>query len=201
MMEKDRRPSPFSPATAAEGPEVAAIHAGGCGSCTGFGVTMRLGNENRSDSYSKYSSRHMPTTILMASAQSERDCSRSTWNAACSIGVERPVPHSTRPLDRMSTEATFSAIRCGGVNPNGVRVTPKPNRICSVICDSAPNSVSGAGQCDLPSRKWCSTAQTVLKPRLSPSLICSIASRYARCSASRWPYGCGLSHGLGASIS
>ena len=78
--------------------EVAAIQHGGWGSWYGFGVTMRFGNEKVSLSYSKYSSRHMPQMISMASRHSSRLFSRSTWNAVCSIGVDRPVPHSTRPL-------------------------------------------------------------------------------------------------------
>ena len=79
--------------------------------------------------------------------------------------------------ERMSTVATFSAMRAGCVKPKGQSVTPKPRRICSVTWLSAPSSTSGAGQCERPSRKWCSTAHTVLKPRRSPSLICSSASR------------------------
>ena len=76
----------------------------------------------------------------------------------------------------MSSVATFSAMRAGCVKPNGVSVTPKPSRMRSVICVSAPSSTSGAGQCERPSRKWCSTAQIVWKPSRSASLICSIAS-------------------------
>ena len=111
MIENDSSPSPFSPATSAEPSDVAAIQHGGCGSCHGFGVTIRFGNDEAlGESHSKYSSRHMPQTILMASAQSSRDLSRSTPNAVCSIGVERPVPHSTRPCESRSTAATFSAI-------------------------------------------------------------------------------------------
>ncbi len=177
MMENDSRPRPFSPATAADPFDVAAIQQGGCGSCHGLGVTIRRGNENRSDSYSKYSSRHIPHTIRMASAQSSRDFSRSTPKAICSIGVERPVPHCTRPWESRSTAATFSAMRWGGVNANGVRVTPKPMPICSVTPDRYPSSTSGAGQCERPSRKWCSTAQMVLKPIVSARRICSTASR------------------------
>ena len=73
--------------------------------------------------------------------------------------------------------ATFSATRIGGVKACGISVTPKPSRICSVHCDSAPMMTSGAGECERPSRKWCSTCQVVWKPSLSASLICSIASR------------------------
>lgn len=118
----------------------------------------------------------MPHTISIASFQSSRLFSRSTWKAVCSIGVERPVPHCTRPRDRMSTVATFSAIRAGWVKPKGVSVTPNPRPMFSVTWLSAPSSTSGAGQWERPSRKWCSTAQIVLKPRESASLICSTAS-------------------------
>ena len=133
MIENDSNPRPSLPATAEEPSLVAAIHAGGCGSWNGFGVTIRRGNEKFGDSYSKYSSSHIFTTISMASCQCSRECSRSTPNAICSIGVERPVPHSTRPPDKTSTVATFSAIRAGWKNPNGVSVTPKPRRRFDVI--------------------------------------------------------------------
>lgn len=93
------------------------------------------------------------------------------------MGVERPVPHSTRPPESTSTVATFSAMRCGGVKPKGVRVTPKPSRIRSVSPARCPRSTSGAGQCERPSRKWCSTAHTVRNPIRSASRICSTASR------------------------
>lgn len=129
MIEQESRPRPAAPATSAEPGDVAAIQAGGCGSCTGLGVTIRRGKRNRSEAYSTYSSRHIPVTIPIASRQSSRDRSRSTPKAVCSMGVERPVPHSTRPPDSTSTVAAFSAMRCGGVKPKGVRVTPKPSRI------------------------------------------------------------------------
>jgi hypothetical protein len=177
MIEKERSPRPFSPATSAEPSEVAAIQQGGCGSWKGFGVTRRLGNWKLGESQEKYSSRHMPQTIWIASFHWSRDFSRSTWKAVCSIGVERPVPHSARPFERTSRVATFSAMRAGCVKPKGVRVTPNPRRICSVTCERAPSRTSGAGQWERPSRKWCSTAQIVWKPTLSASLICSIASR------------------------
>jgi hypothetical protein len=85
----------------------------------------------------------------------------------------------------MSAVATFSATRIGGVNACGISVTPNPRRRFSVHWLSAPMITSGAGEWLRPSRKWCSTCQTVLNPSVSASLICSKASRYARCSASR----------------
>ena len=86
------------------------------------------------------------------------------------------MPHSTRPPDSTSTVATFSATRAGWMNPGGQRVTPKPRRRFSVTCERAPRTTSEDGECDRPSRKWCSTDQIVLKPNLSASLICSNAS-------------------------
>ena len=73
--------------------------------------------------------------------------------AVCSIGVERPVPHSTRPSDSRSTVATFSATRAGCVKPKGVSVTPKPRRILLVSRAMAESMMSGAGQPEKVVRK------------------------------------------------
>ena len=92
------------------------------------------------------------------------------------MGVDRPVPHSMRPPESTSAVATFSATRTGAVKPWGMSVTPKPRRICSVAWLRAPMRTSGAGQCDRPSRKWCSTCHEQWKPSWSARRICSIAS-------------------------
>jgi hypothetical protein len=136
----------------------------------------RRGNWKVGLSHSKYSSRHIVQMISMASAHSARLASRSTWNAVCSIGVDRPVPHSTRPFERMSAVATFSATRAGCVNPYGSSVTPKPSRMFWVAWVSAPITTSGAGQCDRPSRKWCSTNHAMWKPTSSARRIWSSIS-------------------------
>src|SRR3954447_1144130 len=68
MIENDSRPSWFWPATALEPSDVAAIQHGGCGSWNGLGVMSRFGNWNVGLSHSKYSSRHMAQTILIASS-------------------------------------------------------------------------------------------------------------------------------------
>ena len=136
----------------------------------------RLGNWKVGLSHSKYSSRHMAQTIRIASSHSARLASRSTWKAVCSIGVDRPVPHSTLPWDRTSAVATFSATRAGWVKPYGRRVTPKPRRMFCVAWVSAPITTSGAGQCERPSRKWCSTNHAVLKPTWSARRIWSSIS-------------------------
>ena len=177
MIENDSSPRPRLPATAALPSLVAAIQAGGCGSWYGLGVTMRRGKSRYLPWNSKYSDSHMPTTASIASCHWSRLFSRSTPNAICSIGVDRPVPHSTRPFERMSAVATFSATRIGGVNACGISVTPNPSRRFSVHCDSAPMITSGAGEWLRPSRKWCSTCHVVLNPSLSASWICSSASR------------------------
>ena len=138
---------------------------------------MRSGKERFSLSQEKVSFSHMPTTISIASFQWSRERSSvGTPKAACSIGVERPVPHSTRPWLSTSTVATFSATRAGWMNPNGMRVTPKPSLICSVDSASPPRMASEQGEAERPSRKWCSTHQAVLKPSLSAYWISAMAS-------------------------
>ena len=93
------------------------------------------------------------------------------------MGVERPVPHSTRPPLRMSTVDTFSATRTGCWKPGGMSTTPKPRRMFSVICDSAPSTTSLHGTAERPSRKWCSTTHTVWNPSVSQYAISASASR------------------------
>ena len=65
------------PATAALPSLVAAIQHGGCGSCTGLGVTMRRGKSRYLPWNSKYSSSHMRTTASIASCHWSRLSSRS----------------------------------------------------------------------------------------------------------------------------
>ena len=62
------------------------------------------------------------------------------------------------------------------MKPNGISVTPKPSLICSVLSASPPRIASLHGDADRPSRKWCSTTHTVLKPSLSAYWISAIAS-------------------------
>src|SRR5439155_17612098 len=62
MIENDKRPRPRLPATAALPSLVAAIHAGGCGSWNGFGVTMLRGKYRYLPGNPKYSDYHIPTT-------------------------------------------------------------------------------------------------------------------------------------------
>ncbi len=149
-IENDNNPRPSCPATAALPSDVAAIQHGGCGSCTGFGVTMRRGKSRYLPWNSKYSSSHICTTARIASSHWSRLSSRGTWNAVCSIGVDRPVPHSTRPLERMSAVATFSATRIGGVNACGISVTPKPRRRFSVHWRERADDHLGRGRVRAP---------------------------------------------------
>ena len=91
-------PRPSSPAVTALFSEAAACHTGGCGSWYGLGVWIRGGNVRFGLSQENNSSSHIPTTISMASRHWSRDRSSvGTPNAVCSMGVDRPVPHSTRP--------------------------------------------------------------------------------------------------------
>ena len=120
---------------------------------------------------------HAATTNSTASRHWARLSSLAgTPKAICSIGVDRPVPHSTRPWLNTSTVATFSATRAGCWKPGGMRLTPKPRRRFSVMVESAPSTTSLLGQAERPSRKWCSTHHTVLKPRVSAKRISSTAS-------------------------
>jgi hypothetical protein len=66
-MLKLSRPSPAPPATAALPAVVAAIQHGGCGSWTGFGVTIRRGKSRYLPWNSKYSDSHIWTTASIAS--------------------------------------------------------------------------------------------------------------------------------------
>jgi hypothetical protein len=174
---KERRPKPFLPAATAEGALAAASHAGGCGSWKGFGHCLRSGNWSRSVSHEMLSLVHASTTNSTASRHMSRlRSSAGTPKASCSIGVERPVPHSTRPWESTSTVATFSATRAGCWKPGGMRLTPNPRRMSLVMVDRAPRTTSLLGHADRPSRKWCSTHHTVWKPRVSAKRISSMAS-------------------------
>src|SRR6266545_4530985 len=132
MIANDSSPRPYDPTSFAESGDVAAIHAGGCGSWYGFGVTMRRGKSRYLPWNSKYSDSHIPTIAWIASRAWSFEFLMSTPNAICSMGVERPVPHSIRPFDKMSAVATFSATRIGGPKPGGTSVTPNPRRMFSV---------------------------------------------------------------------
>ena len=182
----DRSPSPYLPALRADFSVAAASHTGGWGSWKGFGVCIRSGKVIIGLSQLNRSCSHIRTTISVASCHSWRERSSiGTPNAICSIGVERPVPHSTRPWLRMSTVATFSATRAGCWNPGGIRTTPKPSLMFSVQVARPPSTTSDEGQAERPSRKWCSTHQMVWYPNVSASFICSIPSSYTDCSAAR----------------
>ena len=166
------------PAATAEGALAAASQAGGWGSWKGLGHCLRSGNCDAGRSPTRCVSLvQASTTNSTASRHWARLSSLAgTPKAICSMGVDRPVPHSTRPWLNTSTVATFSATRAGCWKPGGMRLTPKPRRMFSVMVDSAPSTTSLLGQADRPSRKWCSTHHTVLKPRVSAKRISSMAS-------------------------
>ena len=75
----------------------------------------------------------------------------------CSYAAERPVPKSTRPLERWSSMATRSATRIGWWY--GRTTTPRPSLIRFVNALRAPKNTSGQGGLENPVRKWCSTSQ------------------------------------------
>jgi len=112
MMENDSSPSPFCPATVAECPTWPPSRPAG-GDPDRLGVTMRRGTKTwvtRTRSTPRATCRR---TILMASAQSSRDCSRSTWNAPAPSGSNaryptppgRPTGCRPRPPSRRSAGA------------------------------------------------------------------------------------------------
>ena len=128
--------------------------------------------------------------ISSASCHISRDCATSTSKPACSNWLERPVPNSTRPPDTRSSIATRSATRIGWLNRFGSSTTPWPIRMRFVRCAAAARKTSGAEQWANSCRKWCSTAQTVSKPRRSASSICSSASCTQRYSLrASWGFG------------
>ena len=69
----------------------------------------------------------MPTTVLVAASIFSFERGMSTPNAVCSIGVERPIPHSTRPCDSTSTVATLSVqAHDAAVRRHGCRGRGRP---------------------------------------------------------------------------
>ena len=94
----DNSPSPYFPALSADFSVAAASHTGGWGSWKGLGVCMRSGKVIIGLSQLNRSCSHIRTTISVASCHCWRERSSiGTPNAIRSMGVERPVPHSTRP--------------------------------------------------------------------------------------------------------
>ena len=128
---------PLRPASSHVCGLVAAAHIGGCGCWSGFGMMLRDGMETKRPWYSNGSSVHMRGMISSDSCHMSRDCSVSISKPACSNWLERPVPNSTRPFDRMSSAATRSATRIGWLNRCGSSVTPWPSRMRFVRCETA----------------------------------------------------------------
>jgi hypothetical protein len=69
------------------------------------------------------------------------------------VHLERPVPTSSRPPDRMSSTAVRSAILIGWLNSGTQMTMPWPTRIFFVVIAHAVRNSSGAGQCEYSSRK------------------------------------------------
>ena len=99
--------------------------------------------------------------------------------------ADRPVPKSRRPPDRMSSTAARSAMRIGWLNSGTHTTIPWPTRMRVVCMAHAVRNSSGAEQCEYSSRKWCSTAHTLLKPSESARRTCSSAFMYTCRSFSR----------------
>src|SRR5215470_2125882 len=72
---------------------------------------------------------------------------------ASSVHVaERPVPTSSRPPERMSSTAVFSAILMGWLNSGTQTMMPCPTRMSFVTMAQAVKNNSGAEQCEYSSR-------------------------------------------------
>src|SRR5262249_43778655 len=107
---------PSRPASSHVGGLVAAAQMGGWGFWTGFGITSRAGMRTYLPAYSNGDSVHMRGMISSDSCHMSRDSAVSISKPACSNWLERPVPNSTRPFETMSSAATRSATRIGGLN-------------------------------------------------------------------------------------
>ncbi len=108
---------------------VTVTHSGGCGSCTGFGSTLRSGIVNASPSYSKGSSAHRRGRTRTYSSQCFLVRSGSASNPPSSVHVpDRAVPTSSRPPERMSSAAQRSATRIGWFISGTQTTAPCPTR-------------------------------------------------------------------------
>ena len=65
-------------------------------------------------------------------------------------------------------------MRIGLLYAGNVWTTPWPSLIRWVRWESAASQISGAAECEKFSRKWCSTAQTFVKPTWSALTTCSV---------------------------
>jgi len=108
------------PALAALASLAAASHRRRVRSWNGLGVWMRSGKWRFGLSHEKPLRLPHADDDLDGLFHWRRDSSvGGTPKAICSIGVDRPVPHSTRPWLSTSTVATFSAMRAGWVKRTG----------------------------------------------------------------------------------
>ena len=132
-------------------------HSAGCGRCTGFGTTVRVGMLSRSDSQLNSGSVHAATHRRAVSSSSASVASGSMPNVAHSAPPERARPSSTRPFERWSSTAARSATRSGWLILNGVSTPAWPTRMRSVCCAIAAFINSGAPEYENSGVQWCST--------------------------------------------
>src|SRR5207253_10623858 len=122
---------------------------GGCGCCTGFGITCVGGTLKNLPENSKTSLDHIRGIISSASSHCACSSAGLVSNASCSTSDDDlPVPQLTRPPERMSRVAIRSAIRSGWLYRQGRSVTPWPSRIRLVRAATKLRKTSGADECE-----------------------------------------------------
>ena len=153
----------------------AATHIGGCGSCSGFGSTLRGGIEKNSPSKRVLVSRHMRLNCgsdlvehLAWSARGRRCRSR-----VCSVVDEpRPMPNSNRP-PREVVEHRDALGDAGRVVHRRRDVEDARAEVDALGArrDVGRGTHSFADRCEYSVRKWCSVAHVYLNPARSAASV------------------------------
>ena len=155
---------------------VTATQSGGCGFCSGLGMTLRGGMEKCFPFQENVSCVHIFGIARRDSSHISFVRSGSQRKPPSSVQVaERPVPNSSRPLEIMSSAAARSAQRAGWLNGGSTTAIPWPSRMRFVRAAAAARNTSGAEQWEYSSRKWCSTAHAWSNPSSSASSTCASA--------------------------
>ena len=113
--EKASAPSPRLAAILMVSRLVQAIHIGGCGFCTGLGMTLRHGNLKERPSKPGYG---VITIMLAICSAASSDMARFSLAGiskppSSSRVAPSPMPSSARPLETRSSMAIASAVRAG----------------------------------------------------------------------------------------
>ena len=103
-----------------------ATHSGGCGFCTGLGITLRGGIVTYVPSTPVNGVSAMQrTAVSNPSSHASRFSAGLTRKPPSSASLDdSPLPNSTRPPDTRSSIDTRSAVRAGWLNCGAVRMIP-----------------------------------------------------------------------------